>query len=134
MNPGGATIADMPLDMAYAVPTNQDWCAINDNIFVKHLQKTHSKDETISPPKHMIIIWSNNVSYHVKDQLAALTMSAKYKFSTECFNYKVIAWGCAKGKQEVQRHLFEIAFCSCLLTTQMFQIKRQTDQWGAYKW
>jgi hypothetical protein len=24
MNPGGATIADMPLDMAYAVPTNQD--------------------------------------------------------------------------------------------------------------
>lgn len=57
---------------------------------MKHLQKTHSKDETISPPKHMIIIRSNNVSYHVKDQLAALTMSAKYKFWTECFNYKVI--------------------------------------------
>jgi hypothetical protein len=54
----GPTIADVPLDAAYAIPKNQDHCAINDNIFAKHLQKTHSKDDAVHPSKHMIIIQS----------------------------------------------------------------------------
>ena len=52
------------------------------NIFAKHLQKTHFKDDAISPPKHTIIIRSDNISYRVKGELTALTMSAKYKLWT----------------------------------------------------
>jgi len=81
-NPGGPTIADAPSDTAYAIPKNQDRCAINDNIFAKHLQKTHFKDDAISPPKHTIIIRSDNISYRVKGELTALTMSAKCKLWT----------------------------------------------------
>lgn len=42
-NPRGPTIADVPPDTSYAVPTNQDNCAINNNVFAKHLEDALKK-------------------------------------------------------------------------------------------
>lgn len=39
-NPGGPTIIDVPSNTAHATPTNRDRCAINDNVFAKHLEET----------------------------------------------------------------------------------------------
>jgi hypothetical protein len=66
-NPGGPTIINVPSNTAYMTPTNQDRCAINDNVFAKHLEESQSKDVNVSPPKHTIIVRSDKVSYRVKN-------------------------------------------------------------------
>jgi hypothetical protein len=75
--------------MAYAVPTNWDHCTINNNVFAKHLQETYSKDKVISPPKHKIIIWSDQISCHVKQELLPLAMSTKLRLWKQCPDYKI---------------------------------------------
>jgi hypothetical protein len=89
-NPGGPTIINVPSNTAYVTPTNQDRCAINDNIFAKHLEESQSKDVNVSPPKHTIIVRSDKVSYRVKREYTPLAMSAKSKLWTHCPDYKVV--------------------------------------------
>ena len=57
------TEKDIPSDVVYATSTNIDKAAINDGIFAAHLQKTHSSDESIQPPKHTICIKASNLKF-----------------------------------------------------------------------
>jgi len=96
-NPGGPTMEDVPSDTAYATPTNRDRCAINDNIFSKHICNSHSTDQSVPPPKHTIIVRSDEVFYRVKRELTPLAAPAKVKLWTQCPDYKVTDGSGRKG-------------------------------------
>ena len=50
-----------PQNIQYASPTNKDRCAINNAVFLKHLESTHSKNPEDEIPKHTILIGSDNL-------------------------------------------------------------------------
>ncbi|KAG7345352.1 PIF1-like helicase [Nitzschia inconspicua] len=54
-----------PSDAVYATKTNVDRMAINDAIFVKHLEKTHSTDPNRQPPMHTLCIKAGNPRFHL---------------------------------------------------------------------
>ena len=61
----GITEDDIPHDSVYATSTNIDKAAMNDGIFAKHLEKTHSRDESKPPPKHTICIKASKLRFQV---------------------------------------------------------------------
>ena len=61
----GITEDDIPHDSVYATSTNIDKAAINDGIFAKHLEKTHSCDESKPPPRHTICIKASKLRFQV---------------------------------------------------------------------
>jgi hypothetical protein len=60
----GPKSESIPHDAVYATKTNVDRMAINDGIFAKHLEATHSKDPNVLPPKHTICIKAANPQWH----------------------------------------------------------------------
>lgn len=62
-SPNGPTEEDLPKNAAYACRTNTDRMAINDGIFVQHLQLTHSKDPEVIPPKHTVCVKASNLAW-----------------------------------------------------------------------
>ena len=59
----GPTEKDIPPNVVYATKTNLDRAAINDAIFAKHLENTHSKDPNVDPPMHTICIKASNLKW-----------------------------------------------------------------------
>ena len=59
----GPTEKDIPPNVVYATKTNLDRAAINDAIFAKHLENTHSKDPYVDPPMHTICIKASNLKW-----------------------------------------------------------------------
>ncbi|KAG7374217.1 PIF1-like helicase [Nitzschia inconspicua] len=57
---------NIPPDAVYATKTNVDRMAINDAIFVKHLEKTHSTDANAQPLMHTLCIKAGNLRFHVR--------------------------------------------------------------------
>ncbi|KAG7363669.1 hypothetical protein IV203_027030 [Nitzschia inconspicua] len=57
---------NIPPDAVYATKTNVDRMAINDAIFVKHLEKTHSHDASVQPPMHTLCIKAGNLRFRVR--------------------------------------------------------------------
>ncbi|KAG7345494.1 hypothetical protein IV203_033025 [Nitzschia inconspicua] len=62
----GSLEKNIPPDAVYAIKTNVDRMAINDAIFVKHLEKTHSTDANVQPLMHTLCIKAGNVRFHVR--------------------------------------------------------------------
>ncbi|KAG7348980.1 PIF1-like helicase [Nitzschia inconspicua] len=56
---------NVPSDAVYATKTNVDRMAINDAIFVNHLEKTHFTDPNRQPPMHTLCIKAGNPRYHL---------------------------------------------------------------------
>ncbi|KAG7352578.1 PIF1-like helicase [Nitzschia inconspicua] len=56
---------NVPSDAVYATKTNVDRMAINDAIFVKHLEKTHFTDPNRQPPMHTLCIKAGNPRFHL---------------------------------------------------------------------
>ncbi|KAG7374602.1 PIF1-like helicase [Nitzschia inconspicua] len=56
---------NVPSDAVYATKTNVDRMAINDAIFVKHLEKPHSTDPNRQPPMHTLCIKAGNPRFHL---------------------------------------------------------------------
>jgi hypothetical protein len=59
----GPSFDDLPYDVVYATSTNKDHIAINDGIFAKHLENTHSKSPNDLPPLHTICIKAGNLMF-----------------------------------------------------------------------
>ncbi|KAG7372188.1 PIF1-like helicase [Nitzschia inconspicua] len=57
---------NIPPDAVYATKTNVDRMAINDAIFVKHLEKTHSTDANVQPLVHTLCMKAGNLRFHVR--------------------------------------------------------------------
>ncbi|KAG7352450.1 AAA domain containing protein [Nitzschia inconspicua] len=57
---------NIPPDAVYATKTNVDRMAINDAIFVKHLEKTHSTDANVQPLMHTLCIKAGTLRFHVR--------------------------------------------------------------------
>ncbi|KAG7368547.1 PIF1-like helicase [Nitzschia inconspicua] len=57
---------NIPPDAVYATKTNVDRMAINDAIFVNHLEKTHSTDANVQPLMHTLCIKGGNLRFHVR--------------------------------------------------------------------
>ena len=53
--------AEIPFNIQYACPTNKDRCAINNAIFMKHLEVTHDKNPREHIPLHTIVIGADNI-------------------------------------------------------------------------
>jgi len=51
----------IPSNIQYASPTNRDRCAINNAIFLKHLEATHSKNKQAYIPQHTLLIGADNL-------------------------------------------------------------------------
>lgn len=60
---GGPKEHDIPADAVYATKTNRDRMAINDAIFVKHLENTHSMDPSIPIPNHTICVLASDLRW-----------------------------------------------------------------------
>ncbi|KAG7365075.1 PIF1-like helicase [Nitzschia inconspicua] len=56
---------NVPSDAVYATKTNVDRMAINDAIFVKHLEKAHFTDPNRQPPMHTLCIKAGNPRFHL---------------------------------------------------------------------
>ncbi|KAG7367433.1 PIF1-like helicase [Nitzschia inconspicua] len=61
----GSIGKNIPPDAVYATKTNVDRMAINDAIFVKHLEKTHFTDPNRQPPMHTLCIKAGNPRFHL---------------------------------------------------------------------
>jgi hypothetical protein len=59
----GPSFDDLPDDVVYATSTNKDRMAINDGIFAKHLENTHSKNPNDVPPSHTICIKAGDLMF-----------------------------------------------------------------------
>ena len=59
----GPKTNDIPDNAVYATKTNIDRMAINDGIFTKHIEATHSKNPAVDPPTHTICIKASNLKW-----------------------------------------------------------------------
>jgi hypothetical protein len=62
-NEFGVKETDIPTNITYATKTNIDRMAINDGIFARHLEKTHSQNPSVPPPEHTICIKASDVQW-----------------------------------------------------------------------
>ena len=92
---GGPTESDIPPNVVYATKTNLDRAAINDAIFGKHLENTHSKDPTVQPPLHTVCIKASNLKWR-----KAGTRSEYINFNKSCEDilYATCGEGHLQGK------------------------------------
>ena len=77
---------DIPPGIAYATATNLDRCSINDGIFAKHLEQTHSKHPDVPLPLHTVCIKASNLKW-VKKGEQVKNFNAKMKdlfYATVC--------------------------------------------------
>ena len=56
---------DMPDNTVVAVKDNKDRDAIHDAMFLKHLEKTHSKDPAHTPPTHTICVLASDMKWRL---------------------------------------------------------------------
>ena len=56
---------DMPDNTVVAVKDNKDRDAIHDAMFLKHLEKTHSKDPAHTPPTHTICVLASDMEWRL---------------------------------------------------------------------
>jgi len=62
----GPKESEIPDDVTYAVKTNLDRNAINDAIFMQHLQKTHSRIDSAPMPQHTIVVKASRLKWKKK--------------------------------------------------------------------
>ncbi len=62
----GPKESEIPDDVTYAVKTNLDRNAINDAIFVQHLEKTHSKIDSTPMPLHTVVVRASRLKWKKK--------------------------------------------------------------------
>ena len=62
-NQHGDPVQPLPTNIQYAVCANKERSAINDAVFLKHLQNTHSKDRSAPVPKHTILIKADEMKW-----------------------------------------------------------------------
>ena len=55
----------MPDNTVVAVKDNKDRDAIHDAMFLKHLEKTHSKDPAHPPPTHTICVLASDMEWRL---------------------------------------------------------------------
>jgi hypothetical protein len=67
----GPKASEIPDDFTHAVKTNLDCNAINDAIFAQHLQKTHSKTDTVPTPQHRIFIRASKLKWKKRNTARA---------------------------------------------------------------
>jgi hypothetical protein len=67
----GPKASEIPDDFTHAVKTNLDCNAINDAIFAQHLQKTHSKTDTVPTPQHRIGIRPSKLKWKKRNTARA---------------------------------------------------------------
>ena len=73
--------------MTYATFYNKDKEAINSGIFYHHLSATHSKDPTVPPPLHTLIIKAADMKWRPgkdKKQIYSMTQHFQNNLFTEC--------------------------------------------------
>ena len=61
------SIDDMPDDTVVAVKNKKDRDAIHDAMFLKHLEKTHSKDPAHLLPTQTIFVLSSDMEWRLKN-------------------------------------------------------------------
>jgi hypothetical protein len=65
------SLGDVPETASFAVHTNASRCSINNNIFMEHIKKTHSTDRNVRPPKHTVVVRSDDVRWSTnREQLS----------------------------------------------------------------
>jgi hypothetical protein len=93
--------ADMiPNDAAYATSTNKDRCAINNGLFARHLEATHSRDSSVPPPQHTIVIRGSNLQWNSRDKSAKrmLNQQARCDLWEKCADCDVECGSSKNGK------------------------------------
>ena len=82
-----------PKNTRYACYTNQDRCAINNALFIKHLKDTHSMNENDPVPMHTIIIGASNATWESR-----LFGSREFKF------YKILYEKCSEADCKIKKN------------------------------
>jgi len=97
-HPNAPTLADIPPDVSYAVFENRDRTAINNGVFMQHVRATHSQEENVSPPRHTVMVRSDDLTWQTSSTRSKgattesaqgrrpklLSWSACLKLWTEC--------------------------------------------------
>jgi hypothetical protein len=81
-HPDAPMTEDIPEGIAYAVYRNVDKSAINNGVFAEHIKNTHSKNPHDSPPLHMLIVRSDDLTW--KSNKKAFGRVAKHTLWSEC--------------------------------------------------
>ena len=90
---------DLPDDLVIAVKRNKDRNAIHDAMFVKHLQNTHSKDASVTPPMHTICVMASNLSWKTGQRsYKEMTKFGKDIIYTSCGDDHIRTDGASKSK------------------------------------
>ena len=59
---------ELPSNMSFATHNNEDKCAINDGMFLHHVRQTHSKDFSVPPPDHTIVIMASELRMRMEQR------------------------------------------------------------------
>ena len=74
----------LPSDIQHAVPTNKERCAINDGIFAKHLEETHSKSRNDPIPDHTVVIKADKMKWPSGKNVGPRTMHEMFSKCSDC--------------------------------------------------
>jgi hypothetical protein len=84
---------DIPKNVTYACKSNLDRMAVNEGIFARHIESTHSCDPSVDPPKHTICIMAGDLKWK----------KGKNDFVNMNQNTKDIFYSCV-GEAQVRSH------------------------------
>ena len=76
-------------DVQIACPYNHDRVAMNNAVFLSHLQNTHSKDPSVCPPRHTIVVTSGDMRWRHSKNL--LNKNAREILFKQCGDHEVKA-------------------------------------------